>query len=288
MKILIVFPDTRSGRRLLARLEADGYDVVQTIDAKDASKHLQEELPQVVILDFDLAGADFVPKIRQNNINGYIYIIGMTSSSDVRSSSESSKLLVDEFIIKPVEPDELIARLAVVDRYITTLMNIRSREDAPEPLRDVVTGTFSQTTIEEMLEIEISRSKRMRSPFSLALIEICEIEALREHHGQEVVDSALAQVALKIWASVRTYDFVGRWGDNGFMLVLPETPIHGASIVANRVRRNVNSVPLSLAQEDSMRLNVNIGVVKYNPSSSVPLHDFIDSVDWATARIDNR
>ncbi len=288
MKVLTYVPELQAGR-CFERLIAAGYQVVQAHDEKMAWEYLCEQWRPVLILDLDLVEPDFVASIRQEKEDVYVYVIGMASSDDAQLDLASSTLPVDEFLVKPVEPDELIARLAIVNRYMQTLTELRSKRRSPEPLRDVKTGTFSQPTIKELLYTEMSRAQRMRTRFSVALMEVSNLGKIRKQYGQKAVDRAMIQVALKVWASLRTYDLIGRWTENSFLLVFPETSLRGALTVAERISQKVGGIPLTF-DKDTFQLQINLGVASPNPSEPSSLQALLGFVNQAVtcARNDDR
>jgi diguanylate cyclase (GGDEF)-like protein len=280
MKVLAYVQESED-QRCFERLKEEGYQVVRTFEEETVRDYLEKAWTQVVILDLDVAEKDFVSQMRRKYTDDYIYLIGLIASDDDRLAQPCPELLVDEFIIKPVEPDELIARLAIVYRYMQTLTHIRTKSDSPEPLRDVLTGTFSRPAIEELLYTEINRAKRMRSSLSLALVEITNLEQVWNRYGREIVDRAMMQTALKIWSNVRPYDLIGRWDDHVFLVVLPETPLNGALTVVERIERNITNTPLTLSRQKATQLDVSIGVTAQRPSSPSSEQPLLDAVDRA-------
>ena len=236
MKVLTLIADSPDFQRFIKRLALDGYQVIQAKDQKEAREILLDEEIQAAVIDFEIASAELISHIREVGASNYIYVFGLISKTGPSSIERKSGFMADEYIYKPMEPDELIARLVVVDRYLKTLTDIRAKQKYPEPIRDFVTGTFSQTTIHELLTTEVSRSRRTRKKFVLAVISVDGASNIPVEHSQDTLSLALSQTALKIWASVRAYDLIGRWGETGFMLILPETSLSGATVVASYVR----------------------------------------------------
>lgn len=286
MKVLAYVQEPED-QRCFERMKEEGYQVVRTFQEENFWDYLENAWGQVVILDLDVAENRFISQVRRNNTDDYIYLIGLIASDDDRLAQPFTELFVDEFLIKPVEPDELIARLATVNRYMQTLTHIRAKSDSPEPLRDMLTGTFSRPAIEELLYTEINRAKRMRSSLSLALVEITNLEQVWNRYGQEIVDRAMMQTALKIWSNVRPYDLIGRWEDHVFLVVLPETPLDGALTVVERIERNITSAPLTVTQQKVTKIDVSIAVMVQHPSSSSSEQALRDAVDRAVQRARN-
>ena len=285
MRILTLLADDYDLDRFKKRLALSGYHVIQAKTEQEAWDLLQSNNIQVIVFDCDLAQNALLEQIRGLEHSGYIYAFALIVPEAMASVEENERTtFVDEYIVKPVEPDELIARLSVVDRYIRTLSALRAKNDPPEPIRDSITGTFTQSTIVELLSAEISRSKRSHKPFALALLALDNIDEMETSFDDDTVERALAQVALKIWASVRSYDLIGRWGKNEFILLLPETSLAGASVVADRIRKNVNSVPFQLPNNGHLVLSASMGFVQSGQEQVATLDGLINAAENALSR----
>lgn len=281
MRILSLLADTLDAQRFVERLEFDGYQIVQATDADVAYSLLKDDQFQAAILDYDVADRSLINSIRQLDLDEYIYIFGLISNRETEHIDDLVDDQADEYIIKPVEPDELIARLVVVDRYINILSDIRARHRYIEPIRDDVTGTFSRTTILELLETEINRSHRTLKPFALGLLELDDSNRLQSEFEPDFYNRIMIQVALKIWASVRAYDLIGRWEDNRFLILLPETAISGASVVAERIRKNIGNVPLRTPDGGQLPIGASLGFVLCGQQEFISMQDLLQSATGA-------
>lgn len=283
MKVLTLIADVPGYQRFVKRVTAEGFELIEAKNQKEVRDILLDEEIQAAVIDFEIASAELISHIREVGATNYIYVFGILSQSGSNTIERKSGFMADEYIYKPVEPDELIARLVVVDRYLKTLTDIRAKQKYPEPIRDFVTGTFSQTTIHELLTTEVSRSRRTRKKFVLAVISLDGASNIPVEHSPDTLNSALCQTALKIWASVRAYDLIGRWGETGFMLILPETSLSGATVVVERIRENVNSVPLRIDEDMNMDLSTSMGVVQANAQEYTSVDDLITSAENSLA-----
>jgi len=286
MKVLSLLTGGPDIERLATKIEMAGYQIISVENQAQANGKLSGETYQVVIVDCSMVGDNFIKNVRALHTNEYVYIFGLTAD-DAASVRDHSINNADEYLQKPVEPDELIARLSVVDRYINILSTIRSRHETKEPLRDMITGTFSRTTIKELLSAEVNRYNRNKRSFLVALVKMNDAANIQDKYGEDIFQEILSQVALKIWACVRAYDLIGRWNEQSFMIMLPETTRTGASIVADRILKKINSVPVILNNGEKIELSASIGIVKSGPDELVSVNSLIESVERAlTSAID--
>jgi diguanylate cyclase (GGDEF)-like protein len=101
---------------------------------------------------------------------------------------------------------------------------------------DPLTGTLNRHGIEAILATELDRSRRSRRPLSAVLIDVDRFKSINGAGGHAAGDAALRTVAQGIASSLRSYDLLGRFGGDEFLLLLPETSATDALEVASRIR----------------------------------------------------
>lgn len=279
MKVLLFLSQDAHCNRIVDRFEFEGYQIVQVASEAEALSQIRDQQIEIVVLDSEKTGEHFVTDLRSSSPSNYLYVFFMVSEAAVYPPGEDGIRNADEYIQKPVEPDELVSRIVVVNRYSQTLADIRSRQKYAEPIRDPITGTFSKSTILELINTEISRFRRFEKPFILALIILDYSEEIDSLHGKESLHKSMAQVDLKIWASVRAYDLIGRWSGNSFMLLMPETLLSGATVVAERLKKNISSVPLSLAGGELIKLSASMSIVQCSHNEFASREELIAAVE---------
>jgi diguanylate cyclase (GGDEF)-like protein/PAS domain S-box-containing protein len=136
--------------------------------------------------------------------------------------------------------------------------------------RDNLTGLLNRAAIEEHAEVEIHRARRRATPVSLLLVDVDHFKAINDRHGHLVGDAALRRLAQVVQASVRPYDWVGRWGGEEILVVLPETTEEQALVAGERIRAAVAAGPLETNTSAPLQVTVSVGVagvgVGYVPS----------------------
>ena len=284
MNVLALLKGHPRDERLIQRLTMAGYQLFLADDVRQALDILGEHQVHSVVFDVDVADQDFLARLRQVDGTEYVYVFALTTNQSLSPAKQEYLGYVDEYLARPFEPDELIARLMVMERYLQTLVALRSDVKPRQPIRDPLTGMFSQTAILELLETEMERSRRSGRPFSLALFKLENVDAFRRAGDPELLAKALTQFALKVWASVRAYDLIGCWGEDQFLLILPETSASAAAVVMTRVRRNVQSVPVQLGEGESLALQVVDALVQSDPFDGGSSRALLAAVEKALLR----
>ena len=118
-------------------------------------------------------------------------------------------------------------------------------------LTDRVTGLFNRHAGELALEREVARARRTSAPFSLALIDVDRFKLVNDRHGHAAGDEVLKQVSSILTSTFRASDLAVRWGGDEFLVFLPDVPVGGAMVFAERARSQIEALVLSTASAPS-------------------------------------
>ena len=117
--------------------------------------------------------------------------------------------------------------------------------------------------IREKISYEISRFDRSKRKFSFLFVDIDKFKDINDHYGHICGDLVLKTVAETMKKSLRKQDIVSRWGGEEFLTLLPETPLGGAKLVAERLRKKIEETKISFANQ-SLHVTVTVGVAEYD------------------------
>jgi diguanylate cyclase (GGDEF)-like protein/PAS domain S-box-containing protein len=135
---------------------------------------------------------------------------------------------------------------------------------------DGLTGLYNRRALNDQLRQEIGRAKRYGCDLSLILCDIDLFKSVNDTYGHTAGDRALQAVSQALRQSLRNSDMIGRYGGDEFMIILPETPLEGARILAEKVRAAVKALDLAARGNERIRLSLSIGVASCrSPEESV-------------------
>jgi diguanylate cyclase len=132
---------------------------------------------------------------------------------------------------------------------------------------DELTGSFNRRCIMRMLDDEIARAHRGKTPCSIALIDLDWFKRINDAYGHPTGDEVLRAFAITVFANIRAIDKFGRYGGEEFLLVLPDTPNDGAARILDRLRTIIADLDWS-AFSPGMRVTISAGVATLNPNET--------------------
>ncbi|HNP73629.1 MAG TPA: diguanylate cyclase, partial [Kouleothrix sp.] len=233
MQILIV-DDDRIQRHILSKqLGQLGYSVREADDGALAWAMLQEAPAPIVVTNWSMPGfngPELIARIRAARFPGYTYVILLTAKDGRDNIVRGLDAGADDYLIKPCDPSELRARVAIAARIVDLEMRLRTARDT-----DGLTGLLNRMAITNAVEIELARAGREGTSAGVALLDVDYFKQVNDQHGHQVGDMALRHVAVVVARNIRPYDLLGRWGGEELLLLLPRTTLAEATAVAERV-----------------------------------------------------
>jgi len=160
-----------------------------------------------------------------------------------------------------------------------TLLKDAVKTLAETSSRDALTGAFNRGHLVETLGREFQRAQRYGNKLSLILFDLDHFKAVNDNYGHIMGDEVLKSVASLILESLRTSDTMGRYGGEEFGIILPETDLAGAVVLAERLRVKIASTPV-YKNNEKISVTTSIGVVEYSPDFN-SIEELIHASDLA-------
>lgn len=167
----------------------------------------------------------------------------------------------DDYILKPYNENVFMARLKSSVRHLLLYKELerKNQELAKMIITDSLTGLYNHQYIYEQVRSEIKKSERYNRPLSVVMFDIDDFKRVNDTHGHQVGDGVLVKIAEAMRGSVREVDMVGRYGGEEFLLVLPETSIENAYMLAERIRGKIEKLSFGLG----IAVTISGGVAEY-------------------------
>ena len=238
MCVLVIDDDAEFSACVAAVLEPHGIVVRTALDAARLVETLDEVRPDLVLLDAMLpqvSGWDAIRIMRTMPEWRDVPILFLTGRTDIASRIEAFDAGADDYLAKPLVPEELLARVRV------RLERRRLLRETTE--RDALTRCMSRGALLDALASRLSEARRHARPLSIALIDVDRFKRINDSYGHLVGDHVLMALGRLLTARFRLEDLRGRWGGEEFVIVFPNEPAATAAPVLSRVLEEFRAMP---------------------------------------------
>jgi diguanylate cyclase (GGDEF)-like protein len=267
MKVLVA-DDSGLYRAMLKNLiEGWGYEVVLASNGYEAQRVLEsEDAPKLAILDCfmpGLGGLELCELIRSRP-QGYVYTILLSAADQESDILKGFELGADDYLCKPFKQLELRTRLKVGERIVRSHEELLETREALAQWasRDPLLRLWNRSSIMELLNTELGRTKRMQTPLCIFFVDLDFFKQINDSYGHLVGDEVLQRITEKLSGAVREYDHVGRFGGDEFLVVLPNCSSDAAREVAERVRQHIGNTPIAIPPVQ-VAITASIGVSQW-------------------------
>jgi diguanylate cyclase (GGDEF)-like protein len=275
MKVLIADDSATSRAMLRTALSRWGYDVILAEHGAQAWDILaQPDPPTMAILDWvmpHMTGPEVCRRVRETRREPYTYILLLTSKNTKGETVEGLEAGADDYIVKPFDQHELQVRLRVGKRIVDLQMDLlQAREELRDRAnKDLLTMLPNRSAIVTALEQELSRCHRDNRTVGIILLDIDHFKKINDSYGHFAGDAVLREAAARLRGNMRTYDQVGRYGGEEFLVVLPNCDLEQATNQAERMRQRLHATTM-IVDGVEMRVSASFGVTVSDGSERSP------------------
>lgn len=275
-KVLIV-DDTPDTLEIIQKLLCyEGYDVILASSGEEGVRKVEEERPDVVLMDINLPGIDGNEALRMiKKINPIQCVIVLTAYATVDNAIQALKEGAIDFIKKPFENDHLVH---IVNQALEKYLTLKEKEKLEEEVRrlsitDDLTGLYNHRHFFKTLEAEMVRMKRQKTSLSLLMFDLDNFKNFNDRYGHLEGDKVLKKIGEIIRNSIRSnVDSGYRYGGDEFAALLIGASSDQAITIAERIRS-------SIEQAGFEKITVSIGLAEYK--EGLELEEFVKSADDA-------
>ncbi len=289
MRILIAEDDPSFRSLIEEKLVAWGYEVLIAENGDAALKILQvDDPPKLALLDWrmpGLQGVEVCRIVRERKKEPYTYIImltGQQSNEDLVTGMEAG---ADDYITKPFKHNELRLRLRAGRRIIELQNELLAARDTfrTKASHDSLTGLWNHAEIFEILAHELSRAVREEKCVAVIMADIDFFKKINDAFGHLAGDVVLRSAAERMHSLMRSYDFIGRYGGEEFLVILPDCSLEYASTFAERLRLSVSGNIID-TPEGRIQVTLSFGVAVSSKDRLKDAYSLVNAADKALYR----
>ncbi len=232
-KILIIEDDQVVRNSIKAHLKKAGYEFEEAENGESGIEKAEVFQPDLIILDISMPkmnGIEVCKRLREDYRHLDAFIIMLSGKNSPEDKIKGLDIGADDYISKPHNPEELLARIRV---------GLRTVEAKRLALIDPLTKLYNRHYFNAVFSQEVSRSLRYKTELSMLVLDIDHFKKINDTYGHATGDTVLKQFASILLENSRKTDVCARWGGEEFTIILPLTDIKGAAILAEKIRKMI-------------------------------------------------
>ncbi|SDF81886.1 response regulator receiver modulated diguanylate cyclase [Limimonas halophila] len=264
--ILVVETSTMTAERTCGHLREEGHNVTHVADPAKALKAGRETGFDLIIVGIDLDGEDglrLCSQFRTQEETRHVPLLLVLDDMDMQRLAKGLDLGVTDYVVKPIDRGELLARTRTQIRRRRYHERLRSRiqRSVSMAFTDSLTGLYNRRYLTTHLDRKLMDIATSGKPVSVAIFDVDNFKDVNDTHGHNVGDEVLKTLASIVSDNLRSVDLVARYGGEEFVVVMPETRGDQAQEVAERLRRCVAEHTFHPPQMDEpLPVTISIGV----------------------------
>ncbi len=273
-RILIVDDNERQAQRVAAELAIEHRPITET----DPEKALLTARGPVdlLIINANAKGFDglrFAAQLRSDEATRHLPILAIVDPDERGRMVKALEIGLNDILPRPIDPQELAARARTQikrKRYTDFLRN-NLDHSLELAVTDQLTGLHNRRYMAGQLGALVTRSTKGGEPTAALLIDIDHFKKINDSFGHDAGDEVLREFALRVASNVRAVDLPCRYGGEEFVVIMPDTTIEAAQMIAERIRLHVSGTPFRVAGgKELLTVTISIGVAATSGENDTP------------------
>jgi two-component system, cell cycle response regulator len=264
-RVLIVDDRPASYERIAAML-AEEHTVEVEADPNEALFHAADGNYDLLIVSLGLENFDALrlcSQIRSLDRTRNLPILAITEPDNNARMVRGLEIGVNDYLTRPIDKNELLARARsqVRKRRYAERLRDNVQISIEMAITDALTGLFNRRYMESHLGTLVEQAAARGKPLAVLVLDIDYFQPINDTHGHDAGDDVLRDFALRIKRSIRGIDLACRYGGEEFVVVMPETDVAVAAMVAERLRRRIAAEPFAINERArSIPVTISIGI----------------------------
>jgi two-component system cell cycle response regulator len=263
--VLVAEANPLVAERISETLAGDGHQVTIAASGVEASKTTRAKEFDLIIISLALDddhGLRLASQLRAHEETRHIPVLLVVEDSDISELIRGFDLGVSDYLFRPVDRNELLARTRSQIRRRRFHQRLRSNYEHSLTLAliDPLTGLYNRRFLNAHLGTVLQQMQEQGKPVSLVVADVDHFKAVNDTYGHDAGDEVLRAVAQRILGNIRSFDMAARLGGEEFVVVMPDTPPEDAMAAAERLRAKIAESPLAAVGGRAICVTASLGV----------------------------
>jgi two-component system cell cycle response regulator len=274
-RILVVDENERQARRICRYLEGLHRPISHSEANQLGISGSMVDLLIVSLSNEKLDGLKLCAYFRSLESTRDLPILVVSEPDDEKRAVRALDLGASDIVIKPIDSEELLARVKTQVRKKRYLDALRARLDQSMELAvtDQLTGLHNRRYMRVQLESYVKRANMGGAPVSILLCDIDHFKKINDIHGHAAGDDVLREFGRRLRENIRPMDLACRYGGEEFVVIMPETTQAHAQEAGERLRQIIAETTFPIARGDELKVTMSGGV-----STIIPSEDTMDAL----------
>ena len=263
---ILIVDDRPASYERLASVLAEEHVVDVETDPSEALFHTAEGNYDLLIVSLSLENFDglrLCSQVRSLERTRNLPILALSDADNNTRLVRGLEIGVNDYLVRPIDKNELLARVRtqVRKKRFTERLRDNVQLSIEMAITDALTGLHNRRYMETHLGSLIEQASTRGKPLSVLVIDIDFFKSVNDTHGHDAGDDVLREFAVRIRKSIRGIDLACRYGGEEFVVVMPETDMAVATMVAERLRRRIATEPFPIHQgTGKIDVTISIGI----------------------------
>ena len=262
-RILLIDDRATSHERITAMLKDEHATEVES-DPNDALFRAAEGHYDLVIVSLALQNFDglrLCSQLRSLDRTRNVPILAISEGDSNARLVRGLEIGVNDYLMRPIDGNELLARVRtqIRKKRYTERLRDNVQMSIEMAITDPLTGLYNRRYMESHLNSLLEQAVSRKKPLTVLVLDIDYFKAINDTHGHDAGDDVLREFSFRIKKSIRGIDLACRYGGEEFVVVMPETDLTVATMVAERLRRRIATEPFPV-QDGARTIEVTISV----------------------------
>ena len=278
-------------------LERDFHNITTVEDNEDLMDILEKNQTDLVIISLTLKDQDglrICSQLRSNESTRQMPILLIAEEFDMTRTAKGLELGANDYILRPIDKNELLARVRsqVRRKRFQDRLVLNYKANLSMAMTDGLTGLHNRRFLMTHLKEVVERTQESQKSYCVLMLDIDRFKEVNDTYGHKVGDQVLQEFARRVKLKMRNLDMVARYGGEEFVLVLSDTSLAEAKLIAERIRKSISDTPFDIDAIPEGRLNIatSIGLSVSLLDKNNPLEtgeDVIERADEALYKAKN-